>query len=214
MATVEINLSENDSVKTISVNAFSKGMFTAFYKINNQYLSICEKDFQTIRYEKNILQGDFEEKKLISFNTKNSYIKTQNLLNETKNFITYFENFDKIFNIFSALFYIRFNSKKDTNTIFCFANQEIWSVKYSYFGEEELSFSDKKYPTKKYIVEFENVSKNSSSRTDILTNNLFSEENQIILWFSDDEQHLPIKAKYVMSPFSIYWHLDEYWHKD
>ena len=214
MSSAEISLTKIDSIQNISVNASSRSIVTAFYKIDNQYLSVCENDFHPKKYEKNILQGDFKEKKLILFNSKDSSVIIKDLLKGTEKTISPVADFNEIYDIFSALFHIRFAGQKTDCSLFCFANCNIWKVKFSYLGRDILDFSEKEYKTLKYLVEFKQISKNNSSRTDILTNNLVNEKHHLILWFSDDELRLPIKAKYVMFPFSVYWHLESYWHKD
>lgn len=57
---------------------------------------------------------------------------------------------------------------------------------------------------------FVQISSGEKENTDMLTNNLVNEEKSLLFWFSDDERHIPLKAKFVMKPFSVLWKLESY----
>ena len=44
----------------------------------------------------------------------------------------------------------------------------------------------------------------------MLTNNLVNDEKSLYFWFTADEQHIPVKAKFAMKPFPVIWKLDSY----
>ena len=59
-------------------------------------------------------------------------------------------------------------------------------------------------------MKFFNYLNDEKERSDMLTNNLVNEERSLVFWFSDDEQRLPLKAKFKMKPFAVVWKLNSY----
>ncbi|MCK4338964.1 MAG: DUF3108 domain-containing protein [Candidatus Cloacimonetes bacterium] len=210
-ATAEIKLEKRDSVQIISVIASSKGIVSAIYNVDNKYISTCDLDFVPIYYEKEILQKDFQEKKIVQYKHDKSMAKTIDFINNTE--ISYpIER--TTYDIFSLLFAVRDLIPFEYNSFFCLANYDVWNVNIKFIGNEVLEFKSGKFECQKYLAKFKKVLDNNIiSRTDMLTNNLFNEKNNLIFWYSNDENHIPIKAKYVMFPFSLHWNLEEYWHK-
>ncbi|MEA3476194.1 MAG: DUF3108 domain-containing protein [Candidatus Cloacimonadota bacterium] len=210
-ATAEIDLEKRDSTQIISANASSKGIVNAIYKIDNKYISICDLSFLPITYEKEIFQKNFQGNKIVEFKSDKSVAKIINLINENE--ISYpipCHTYD----IFSLLFEIRDLLPVEDSSFYCLANYNIWNVQIKLSGKEFLAFKNKKKECLKYVMKFEKIFDNNiNSRTDILTGNLFKKKSRLIFWFSDDEYHIPLKAQYVMFPFSVYWHLISYWHK-
>ena len=210
-ATAEIKLEKRDSLQIISATAASKGIVTAIYKVDNKYISTCDLNFIPINYEKEILQKNFQEKKIVQYNHDKSIAKTIDFINNTK--ISYPVE-SPTYDIFSLLFAVRDMLPFEYNSFYCLANYDVWNVDIKVIGNEVLEFKSGKFECIKYLAKFKKVLDNNIiSRTDMLTNNLFNEKNNLIFWYSNDENHIPIKAKYVMFPFSLHWNLEEYWHK-
>jgi len=210
-ATAKITLEKRDSIQIIFGKASSKGIINAIYKVDNKYISICDLNFLPITYEKEIFQINFQEKKRVEFKSNKSIAKTINLINEDE--ISY-PIPGHTYDIFSLLFEIRNLLPIEDSSFYCLANYNIWNVQIKFSGKEFLAFKNKKKECLKYVMKFEKrFDNNINSRTDILTGNLFKKKRRLIFWFSDDEYHIPLKAQYVMFPFSVYWHLISYWHK-
>ncbi len=211
IATTKINLEKRDSIQIISVKASSKGIINAIYIVDNKYISICDLNFLPITYEKEIFQRNFQEKKIVEFKSDKSVAKIINLINEDE--ISY-PIPGHTYDIFSLLFEIRNLLPIEDSSFYCLANYNIWNVQIKSSGKEFLEFKNKKKECLKYVMKFEKrFDNNINSRTDILTGNLFREKSRLIFWFSDDEYHIPLKAKYIKFPFSIHWNLNDYWHK-
>ncbi len=209
--TAKIDLEKRDSIQIISAKASSKGIVNAIYKIDNKYISICDLSFLPITYEKEISQRNFQEKKIVKFKSDKSIAKTIDLINENE--ISY-PILGHTYDIFSLLFEIRNLLPIEDSSFYCLANYNIWNVQIKFSGKEFLEFKNKKKECLKYVMKFEKRFDNKiNSRTDILTGNLFKKKSRLIFWFSDDEYHIPLKAQYVMFPFSLYWISNEYWHK-
>jgi hypothetical protein len=215
MATADVCLTTADSMQTISVNASTRGIFTAFYKLENQYTSTCGIDFSPIKYEKNIIQKDFQEKRVITFNHKDLIARSKDMLNYPEITPDSIQIRKNTYDIFSALFAIREKLPKDTCSFYCLANSNVWKIRFKFLDRETLCLQTQEKKALKYLVQFEQMLDNKDiARTDILTNNLFSENHYLIFWFSDDDNYIPLKARYGMFPFSVYWQLEIYWHKD
>jgi len=90
------------------------------------------------------------------------------------------------------------------------ANRLIWRVDYEIISKERIgSFLGKK-ETLLVKIDFTKISDQQAERTDMLTNNLVSEENSLYIWFSNDNEKLPLKAKFKMKPFSVIWKMTGY----
>ena len=210
-ATGEIILEKQDSLQIISVNAFSNGFISTIYNVDNKYISTCNLDFIPISYEKEVNQKNIREKKIVIFKHDISIAKTIDLINHSE--ISYPID-SQSYDIFSLLFAIRDMLPIDNSHFFCLANYNIWRVNIKFIENEVLKLKSESKECSKYLIQVEKVLDNNiKSRTDMLTNNLIQKEINLFLWFSNDEKHIPIKAKYVMFPFSLYWDIDEYWHK-
>ena len=53
------------------------------------------------------------------------------------------------------------------------------------------------------IQELEALLEVSERKSDILTNNLVREKTRVIIWLSDDERKIPLKAHCRAAPFTI-----------
>jgi len=63
-----------------------------------------------------------------------------------------------------------------------------------------------------FVVEvcFSRISQTQKERSDMLTNNLVNEDNVLTLWISTSDQRIPLKARYSMKPFAVFWILETY----
>ena len=83
-------------------------------------------------------------------------------------------------------------------------------MNYSVEGKEKISTKFGKKNAIKVKMNFYNHLNGEKERSDMLTNNLVNEERSLLFWFSDDEQRLPLKAKFIMKPFAVVWKLNSY----
>jgi len=62
----------------------------------------------------------------------------------------------------------------------------------------------------KVKLTFQKISKGEEENSDMLTNNLVNEKRALYFWLSNDERKIPLKAKFMMKPFSVTWKLENY----
>ena len=108
---------------------------------------------------------------------------------------------------FSALLFLRtYTRSANEGKVFIYANYNAWEATYIKVTEEKV----KDKLCDKYEIKFRKESSNQSRRSDVLTNNIVKEGNTLYLWFSKDEERLPMQAEYKMSPFSVMWFLENH----
>jgi hypothetical protein len=106
---------------------------------------------------------------------------------------------------FSALLFLRtYTRSANDGKVFIYANYNTWEAAFIKVTEEKV----KDTLCDKYEIKFRKVSSNQHKRSDVLTNNIVKEGNILYLWFSQDEERVPIQAEYKMSPFSVMWYLE------
>lgn len=203
---VRVTITDNDSILTISAQATTIGSIAA--RMNNTYISNYTADYLSISYRKIIQQKDYTEDRIIYYDRENLVAKRTSYLREdiSKDYVI--KEFSRDF--FSALFYLRRILNNPQGEFWLDANSLIWKASYKIIEEEMINTTLGKINTIKVKIDFENVDKREKERSDMLTNNLVSEEQSLYLWFTNDEKHLPVKAKFAMKPFPVFWILDDY----
>ncbi|MDA3814265.1 MAG: DUF3108 domain-containing protein [Candidatus Cloacimonetes bacterium] len=203
---VHVKMINEDS--TLTVNARSTFIASIASKMDNFYRSVYTANFLPVTYEKYIDQGDYFEDRIIEYNRQTLTAKRVSNISPDRNceypIITESRDF------FSALFYLRNAIDEPTGVLWVDANKLIWRVEYSVTGKERISTKFGKKSAIKVKLNFQNYLHEENERSDMLTNNLVNEERSLLFWFSDDEQRLPLKAKFMMKPFAVVWKLNSY----
>ncbi len=203
---VNVTMINEDS--TLTVNARSTFIASIASDMDNFYRSVYTGNFLPETYEKNIDQGDYFEDRIIEYNRQTLTAKRLSNISPDRNCEYPINTESRDF--FSALFYLRYAIDEPTGVLWVDANKLIWKVEYSVMGKEIISTKFGKKSAIKVIMNFQNYLNEEKERSDMLTNNLVNEERSLLFWFSDDEQRLPLKAKFMMKPFAVVWKLNSY----
>ena len=206
ISVVKVSMTDEDS--TITITAKSTFIASIASDMDNFYKSVYSGNYLPNSYEKIIDQGDYFENRIIEYNRQTLTAKRKSHIFPDRNCEYSISSESRDF--FSALFYLRKVIDEPTGELWIDANKLIWRVEYSVVGKEKISTIFGKKSAIKVKLNFHNYSNEDKERTDMLTNNLVSEERSLIFWFSDDEQRLPLKAKFMMKPFSVVWKLNSY----
>jgi len=203
-----VNVEMIDSGREISISARSTAIASIAGGMNNHYSSTYEIDYLPMSYAKIIVQKKYQEKRMISYDRRKNVATRTSFIDSLNNcsYLIHTESRD----FFSALYYIRSNLSESGGVLWLDANRLIWRVDYEIISKERIgSFLGKK-ETLLVKIDFTKISDQQAERTDMLTNNLVSEENSLYIWFSNDNEKLPLKAKFKMKPFSVIWKMTGY----
>ena len=204
VAHVTIRVESGDSTRIITLESTSKGLISALFPVENTYVSSCDDKYIPKHFWKTIYQQNVQEKKVIIFDQTDGKIVIRDTMVEK---VYTLSCNTPIYDIVSMTFsLLQEVPKKATYT--CYGNYRIWELAVEQEKIVELSFQRKKYPCCEYMItsaiEFDSK---ISSKTDILTNNIFKENGKTQYWITKDKPHLLLKAKYKRFPFSIYLYL-------
>ncbi len=203
-----VRVSMIDADSTLFVKAKSTFIASIASNMDNSYKSVYSGNYLPYTYEKHIDQGDYFEDRIIEYNRQTLTAKRISNISPDRNCEYPINSESRDF--FSALFYLRDAIDEPVGELWVDANKLIWKVKYSVVGKEEISTKFGKRSAIKVKMNFQNYFSGEKERSDMLTNNLVNEERSLLFWFSDDEQRLPLKAKFMMKPFAVVWKLNSY----
>ena len=203
---VKVSIVNKDSVLTI--NAKATPIASIASNMDNFYKSVYSGNFLPIKYQKLINQGDYYEDRIIKYNRDMHTAKRISNISPDRN-CEYPINLESR-DFFSALFYLRKALDEPSGELWVDANRLIWKVNYKVIGKETISTKLGEIQAIKVELNFQNYSNKEKERSDMLTNNLVNPERALIFWFSDDDQRLPLKAKFMMKPFAVVWKLNSY----
>ena len=207
---VSVNFSNEKDNKKITILAKSSGISNAFIKICNKYQCVSADNFLPSIYMKEIHQSNYQEQCIIQYNHKTKEALKKDILNGVN------EKYpieDNTYDFFSGLFYIRSQDLQvnDSISFFVDANAIIWMTHAVMIKKEKIKTKIGTFDAIKCQITFERISKKErATNSDILTNNLMNEKNKLYLWFSDDDNHIPLKAVYDMFPFNVAWKIEDY----
>jgi hypothetical protein len=202
---VRVKIVHSDS--TISIKAKSSKFASIASKMDNSY-DIHYGDLHLPKtYRKKIEQRDYQEDRLTTYYRTLREAERINFADSTS--CSYKIN-PLSRDFFSSLFYLRQNLNEEDKQIFLDANGIIWSATFSKLGEEKIRTFMGKVNTHKYLIQCTKLSEAEQPESDMLTNNLVNEDVPLLFWFTADERKLPVKAKFMMKPFSVVWKLKDY----
>jgi hypothetical protein len=163
----------------------------------------------TDQYQKLVYQKDYQEDRVTIYDRKALIAKRKSFISSEK---------DKEYPIlaesrdfYAALFYMRkLLNSQSSGEIWLDANALIWKTKFKIIEREEIGSELGKIDAIKVKFTFKQISEGEKENSDMLTNNLVNEDRYLIFWFSADDRKIPLKAKFVMKPFSVVWKLNNY----
>ncbi|RLC52033.1 MAG: hypothetical protein DRI23_03775 [Candidatus Cloacimonadota bacterium] len=203
---VRVKITDNGNELKVHAKATTIASIAA--KMDNTYISEYTDDYLSSSYRKIIKQKDYAEDRIINYDRINMIAKRKSYINEniTKDYPINGMSRD----FFSALFYLRGKLNESKGDLWLDANSLIWKAPYEIVKKEIIRTTLGKVETIKVKIDFENVNELEKERSDMLTNNLVNDEKSLYFWFTADEQHIPVKAKFEMKPFPVIWKLDSY----
>ena len=197
-----------DTGNELIIKARSSALASLASGMDNQYSSKYQNDYMPETYAKIINQKNYAERRMTKYNRELGIADFTSFIDSTRNRSYGFHPEARDF--FSALLYLCRNYQISGGVLWLDAAQLIWKAEYQIIGREKLRTFRGRKETIKVKVTFTKISDAEAERSDMLTNNLVSEKNALYLWITDDEDSLPVKAKFAMRPFSVTWKMTGY----
>ena len=201
-----VNIVMEDSENQISIYGQSTSLANIAAKLDNYYFVEYDSDYLPIKYSKKILQKNYFEDRITYYNREKSYAEMISFLDSSKS--CEYEIKPSTRDFFSGLYYLR--NQEKSGEMWVDANQIIWKITYEFIGKETVNCAIGKVDARIVKITCKKYSDEKPKRSDMLTNNLVNEKNALYFWFTDDEQSIPVKAKYSMKPFSVIWKIESY----
>jgi len=213
VATVELINNHENGKGYLSVHAQSTGTGRLLFPIDNRYYIEYREKYLPIIYIKEVNQRRFEMEKTAYFNLEQELV---NIITAEQN-RTIKAEFPEARDFFCSLLYLsaKINSLiqnnespvniADDQSIVVYANDNYWKGKYIYSHTENIDG----VPAEAYRIKLKLLTNNEYFRSDVLTNNLIKDDNELLLWFSRQTRNLPVKAEFKETPFSVFWHLED-----
>ena len=201
-----VNIVMEDSENQISIYGQSTSLANIAAKLDNYYLVEYDSDYLPIKYSKKIVQKNYFEDRITYYNREKSYAEMISFLDSSKS--CEYEIKPSTRDFFSGLYYLR--NQEKSGEMWVDANQIIWKITYEFIGKETVNCAIGKVDARIVKITCKKYSDEKPKRSDMLTNNLVNEKNALYFWFTDDEQSIPVKAKYSMKPFSVIWKIESY----
>jgi hypothetical protein len=203
-----VNVEMTDDGSQITVKAKATKIASIAAKMDNTYISHYSENYLPITYKKKINQKDYYEDRITEYFRSTSRARRTSFLDDSVNFEYPITPNSRDF--FTSLYYLRTVCEQPYGELYLDANSLIWKAEFRNRGNEKINSPLGKINAIKIELTFNKISQAEKENTDMLTNNLVTEEKSLVFWFSDDERHLPLQAKFMMKPFAVVWKLENY----
>ena len=192
----------------LTVHASSTFIVSIASKMDNLYIIDYTDDYLPAKYTKKINQKKYAEDRETIYNREIRKAERTSFIDPAKSCEYTINEASRDF--FSSLFFLRDVIDNNEGEVWLDANKLIWKAHYKKIGDEVIKTPLGKLNSIKVQISFERISSQEKERSDMLTNNLVNEEKSLLFWFSDDERRIPLKAKFIMKPFSVVWKIENY----
>ena len=203
---VYVTMEDNGS--ELIITARSSALASIASGMDNHYSVVYLGDYLPQTYAKIIEQKDYQERRIITYNREEKTATLTSFIDSSRN-CTYAIH-PEARDFFSALFYLGKNLNENGGTIWLDAGNLIWQADYEMVKRETVRSYKGKQEALLVKLDFKKISETEKVRSDMLTNNLVSEDNNLYVWFTDDAERIPVKAKFAMSPFSVIWKVTDH----
>ncbi len=161
-------------------NGYSKGSFDWFFKVRDRYESYIDKDaLVPWLFVRRVDEGGYQFSQNYFFNHYKHEVTTQDNQKYTVP-----EDVHDMISAFYAARNTDFSNTKvnDVITIMSFVDKELWPLKMRYLGKDEIKTDIGKFKCLKFcpIVQ---------------RGRIFKKEEDLLVWISDDKNHVPLRAQ-------------------
>lgn len=171
--------------------AKSAPFFDIFFKVRDFTNSWVETEkFRSIAFEQHISEGKYKREKKVDYD-QDKHLATNNK-GET------FEIPENVLDVLAAFYWVRLREikPKDIFSLNVNSNKKNYKMKVMAHDREKVEIDGKKYET--ILVE-----------PDLQDTGLFMQKGKVLIWLTDDEQHIPVKMRSEIAVGSIVAELKE-----
>lgn len=197
----------DDREGSLQVWAKATSLASIASSLDNYYASYYNDNFLSYQYRKRIDQKDYFEDRIVNYDRSTLIAERTSFIDSTKT--CSYPIIKESRDFFSALYSLR-SIRENQGELWLDAGKSIWKGTFKEIEKQKIRTIFGKINTRKLEISFQKISESKKERSDMLTNNLVDEQKLLYLWFTDDEEAIPVKAKFKMSPFSVTWKLEEY----
>jgi len=182
----------------LAVSAKSTPFYSLLYQVDNQYHSFFTwPQVHPLRYERRIRETGVDFRRMVSYHDGQALYDGQRQVSVPPG----------VRDLFSALYALRGQALEEDQVIDSplDLDGQLWEARAVVLGRERVETRLGSHPAIKVLVRFlgPDQPQRHKRESDVLTNNLVSEKTKLTIWFSDDEQKMPLRAQYNLAPFSI-----------
>ena len=203
---VDVTMSD-DKECVLNITAKATPFASIASNMDNFYSSVYRGNYLPDQYRKRIDQKDYFEDRIVDYDRENLIARRVSFIDSSRT--STYQIMKESRDFFSALFSLR-SEEAESGILWLDAGTSIWKGYFTLLEIEKISTVMGKRRARKYQITFDKISSHKQERSDMLTNNLVDEEKSLYLWITDDEQAIPVKAKFRMKPFSVTWKLEHY----
>ena len=190
-ATLRVNriVNANKPYYFVEVIAKTYKFYDKVFKVRDTYTSrFSVKTFKPEYFHRNIFEGGYSKRSTLVFDWNKNVLKSTNQRKSNPAVETIMPLPSCTFDILSLLYYSRnldftFVKPGDVFPMTFALDEDIYNLKYRYIGKETVSV-DKvgNFRCLKFAIE-------------VVAGEVFKGDEEILLWVTDDRNHLPVKAE-------------------
>ncbi len=206
LSVIDISYNNETEDSLIVIEAKSTGIAGTLYDVDNVYKIRYRDALLPVTYRKIISENGYTEDRLIEFNRETETARrTDHKTGEEINYRIFADSRD----FFSSLMHLR-HLNTDSGRFMVDAAGKNWQVNFRIMHKEKVKSCLGKKMTCKYELSFKPVDDKKKEKSDLLTSNIVNHKRYLYFWFTDDENRIPVKAKFTAEPFAVSWILKDY----
>ncbi len=158
---------------------WSAGMFNWFFKVEDRYESfMTTEDRLPVFFKRRVNEGDYHLSRDITFDREKNLAYTDDQT---------FEVPENVHDLLSSFYYARTYDLSgikpgDSFDIEVFLDHEVFKMRLKYLGKETIKSDLGKFDCLKF-------------RPQVQVGSVFSDEEGLTLWVTDDDNHVPVRAQ-------------------
>ena len=208
VATVEMKYESINSQHNITVAAKSSALIDLFtYSLDNTYVVRVDRNLKPIVYNKVIRQKNFQETSITLYDFESQEARYFDSISQNSHV---YKILDDTRDFFSALYYLRTLDLRENHIISIDVAGKIVLLEIRFLDTENIRTQIGNVTTNKIEISFKHFDNKRKFNSDMLTNNLWAEENKLYFWFTDDQRQIPVRSHYIVKRMNVYWNIKKY----
>ncbi len=184
----------NNNVFHVVGEGSTNSKYDWIFKVRDRYESYFNtNDLQSVKFIRNINEGSFKMHEEVAFNQQTNTAVTSTGVYKVP---------ERVQDVINAIYYARnidYNSYKpgDKITFSMFLDNKVYNLYVKYIGKETVKTRYGKYNAIKLSPQ-------------VITGNVFKNDDKMLMWVTDDSNHIPVRVESPISVGSIKIDLKEY----